>query len=214
MSEAPTAVAVNTTESISEVKYPIEREWNGLTLVIEVGKGQSRPMDDGGSMYMFADYGFVKDSPSMEEGEGLDVFINPVEEEFFPKEVFVVGMLSEDGVLEEEKCFLEFLYQKDVRTCFTSHYPSEKLGYIYSMSIPDFRAMVMARSPEAVLKAADKVLEDPFEEVAGVETDPPPVPELLETEKSIRVSLLDIGKGLNHHQLLKCIEARRSMRGA
>lgn len=189
---------------------PVEKEWNGLILVIEVTKNNSRVLSSGGSMYMMADYGYVKGTPSMEEGEGLDVFMNP--EDGSSGTVYIVGMLDDSGVMEEEKCFLDFPDAEAARKCFTGHYDSDRFGYIYSMEVADFRNMALARVNEATLKSLDAG--DPEDEEGDDAFEiQDQAPSNLTVEKSIKPTLLELGQGMSSHQLQKCIEARRALRG-
>lgn len=190
--------------------------WGPLSLFIEVEKGSDRKVGDSGyTMFMHAPYGYVEGTVSMEEGDALDVFLNPESDETSGK-VYIVGMLTSDGVLEEEKVFLNFESSKDAKECFLKHYDSPKFGYIYVMRDEDFIAMARARVQEATLKNA--AFEDPEVEVEDEpvnEVEIPQAPELLVSveEKSIqREPIYDIVRGLTPLQKMALIESRKALR--
>lgn len=221
MSEAEaTSVASDT-----EISLPVPelRTWGELTLVIEVPKGKYRKVgDDGYEMYMHADYGFVTDTVSMEEGDGLDVFINPESPtESFGK-VYTVGMMTETGVLEEEKVFLNFDSMADARRCFSDHYSQDKLGYCYVMSDADFTNLARMRQLEAKLKdgnpssaGAESIseIEDPQGELTEI-SENPGLLSVNGEKSSHHIPLHRLAKGLGHQQLAKIVLARREIRNA
>lgn len=130
--ESPVSVGLE-----EEPTTPRRISWNGLSLVIEVEPGQVRAIMDGrATMYMMAPYGYIEGTRSMEEGDEIDVFMNPDSERETDK-VFAVEMLK-DGILEEEKYFLGYPSQERVQEMFLQHYDKEKLGPVVEMSVPDF----------------------------------------------------------------------------
>lgn len=211
------AISVNATSPAEEDPIPEMRSWGKLSLVIEAPKGTYRSIRGGESqMYMNADYGFVADTLSMEEGDGLDVFINPESPDTSLGQVYTIGMLSEEGILEEEKAFLNFPSAEKAKDCFMAHYSSEKLGYLYQMTDEDFTRLALARQTAAKLKDSNPALVLPSEEEAendsGEEVDIEEAHE--ELKSSVNVPIYKMAKGLKSEQLLKVIALRRMARHA
>lgn len=173
MSELSVATNPDTNEGFTE---EIVR-WGPLDLVIEFKKGMMRPVgDDGYTMFMHADYGYIESTVSMETGDALDVFMNPDSNEPTGT-VFVIGMLDAQGAFEEEKVFLNFNSLSKAEDCFRLHYGAEKLGYAYVMRTNDFIAMVGARALEAELK--NKSFKEPADEGVDLVMDVPELPSKL-----------------------------------
>lgn len=176
---------------------PVERAWGDLTLVIEVPAGGTRKMGDAScgtesSMYMRADYGYVYGTVSMEEGDGLDIFVNPLSPDTSFGRVYVIALMCNDGTLNEEKVFLNFETTAQAKACFLRHYYSDcSMGYTYVMSDADFTAMCRAQIQAAKLKNANPALNLP-EAGAGLE-DPAPLPvdevDICEKPEELRLSV-------------------------
>lgn len=198
---------------------PEVRQWNNLTLIIEVLKGQNRKVGKS-SMYMSADYGFVQGSVSMEDGDALDVFINPEASEPTSNQIYVIGMLT-DGVLEEEKVFLDFDSSVDAKDCFLYHYDSDKLGYLYMMSLQDFEALVALRTVEADIKdrrSAELGLEneegdDPMDDATQID-EKPGMLTVNEEKSSSSAPLYSLSGTIPRETLMKMVEARKLERKA
>jgi len=214
---------VTTPSSDSETDPPIKKlTWGGLTLCIEVENGNNREMGDYGYvMNMSADYGYVEGTVSMEEGDALDIFMNP-ESEVTSGKVYTIGMLADTGVLEEEKVFLNFDSSKDAKECFLKHYDPAKFGYIYVMRDEDFIAMAKSRVQEATLKNRELDEKDSEQETAVVD-EPVLIVNVNENhellfpneEKSLkREPLFTLVKGMDSHQRMALIRARKETRNA
>jgi len=200
--------AINEDEPVVE-----NRPYGPLNLIIEFKKGTMRPIGEstGFDMYMCADYGYVEGTVSMEEGDGLDVFVNPDIPSSSGKVYFIA--LMEDGIMEEEKVFLNFTTSRAAQDCFQQHYGAEKFGYIYVMKDEDFFAMCQSQVRAAELKnrAYAATNNDGAEEDAS-SMDAITVSADTEMKSAKRTSLFALAKGMNSEQLAGLIQARREMR--
>lgn len=188
-------------EAPQSEETPSERDWYGLTIVIECLKGENRDMGRFGSMAMSCDYGYIKGTTSMEEGDSLDVFMNTEPLEETAESVFIVGMLAPDGGLEEEKAFLDFDCVEDAQHCFDCHYTDKRRAYTYQIGIQDFLKLIATRAPEYALSDSN-----PDIETEGLDDED-------HSEKSLRREPIHrLGLGMKSNQLRKVIESRRLMR--
>lgn len=129
----------------------------GLPIVIEYEKGDTKKPDHpeylGQEFYLYADYGYIENTVSNEEGEALDVFLGDDPES--PK-VYLMGLLKRDGSFDEIKTFLGFEGEREVRTLAEWQYGSERIGPIVMIGIEDFKETLRQQSDAAAKKTREE----------------------------------------------------------
>lgn len=128
---------------------PEKVDFYGIPVTIEWKSGQMRTFErpDWPGMMMSADYGYIDNTCSNEEGDELDCFL-PAEGPCCDS-VFIVSMTNDEGDTEEEKVFLGFEDQEAAEHAFASHYGPAKMQFTYRMTLGDFKKMLESRIPEA-----------------------------------------------------------------
>jgi hypothetical protein len=126
-------------------KPPEQMHWNGLSIIIENPKGAVREGTDKGGYHweikMKDHYGFIQNT-SGEDGEGVDVFINPDAPEHFDNQSGSVYIVHQevDGEYDEDKVMIGYASKSEAEDAYRSNYEDgwDGLGDITEMTDVDF----------------------------------------------------------------------------
>jgi hypothetical protein len=124
-----------------------EREtFQGLPIIIEYRKGDEKPNnEDADYGYpLYADYGYLEDTTSPEEGEELDVYLgpNPDSENAFLVSMNCKGDPDQDegaGQFDEFKVLLGFDDYDAAEDFINNQYGSSQVGVIMETSVKDLK---------------------------------------------------------------------------
>lgn len=116
------------------------RDFQGIPIALEFHAGDFKEDKDnvipGMGWHMYADYGYIEDTVSMESGDALDVFVGPNSNE---EDVYVVSLLDPDGIgFSEDKVCLGYDDIVDVQKLMDFQY-NRPTGPIYCMTIDDLK---------------------------------------------------------------------------
>lgn len=129
-----------------------------IPIVIEYEKGDVKKAENpeypGQDFFLYADYGYIENTVSNEEGEALDVFLGEAQDS---TKVYLMGLLKRDGSFDEIKTFLGFEGDREVRTLAEWQYGSERIGPIVMIGIEDFKETLRQQSDAAAKKAKEGV---------------------------------------------------------
>ena len=115
--------------------------WNGMQIVIENPRGSTRRgVSSSGEIWkneMSSHYGYISRTNG-NDSDPIDVFMGRQPESDV---VFVVHQIDQKtGELDEHKCLLGYVNQKQAKAAYLSHYPSGwKCGEIVPMTVSDFK---------------------------------------------------------------------------
>jgi hypothetical protein len=160
--------------------------FQGLPIDVEWPKGSVRRYPDSDfERKMFADYGYLRDAVSPEDGEEIDVYIG---DDPSSPHVFVIAQLvgpyeveefgEELGNFDEFKVLLGCQTQGEAEALIKLHIPADQVGNVWSMTIDEFKSLV------SQLLAPDTALEASPEEAQ-------------ERSASVRLAAFDIVAGPN-----------------
>lgn len=130
--------------------------FRGLPISIEQAPGEARPWrdpdGDTGQTIMSLPYGYIRGTLGI-DGDQLDVFVGPDESAPW---VFVVTQMKPPDFREvdEEKCFLGFRDEADVRETYLRHYDDPRfLGKITPVPFQEFwrRAQATRQAPGPIV---------------------------------------------------------------
>jgi hypothetical protein len=131
--------AASSVESSAAKRKWIDVDFQGLALTIEFKKGEIKPSGDSRSdpydgWMIYADYGYIKDTVSPEEGEEMDCYVGPDKES---QCVFQVELLNEDGSFNEHKILLGFADLKAAKDFFSMQYGTWRTGAFMETTVRD-----------------------------------------------------------------------------
>lgn len=142
----------------------------GLDIRIEYKKGDTKPFKNDpypgiseSGWPMYADYGYIEDTVSNEEGEELDVYVGPDRDSecayFFAlmrDENKNSGDYSEEAmVFDEFKVLLGFKDKEAAKEFAHMQYPYWKCGAMYETTIEDLKELM---SLQAIKAAKEKLM--------------------------------------------------------
>jgi len=134
------SIVPTTASSIEDRKAkskPFDLDFQGLGLVIEYKKGEIKTKPDGDpydGWMLYADYGFIKDTVSPEEGDEMDCYVGDDRES---ECVFQVELLKDDGTFDEHKILLGFKDLKTAADFFNLQYGSYRTGAFMETTVRD-----------------------------------------------------------------------------
>lgn len=115
-------------------------QYKGIDITIEYPRGSFKEDKSssirGMGWFMEADYGYIKNTLSMEPGEELDVFIGAFDSDMV--HMCSIEPSDPDGI-SEVKVLLGFISQKDVMNFMEQQYWGMKMGPVTCMMIEDFK---------------------------------------------------------------------------
>ena len=127
------------------------RDFHGIPVVIEYRKGDVKPgkdPDDDFGFEQLADYGFIPNTTTNEEGEGLDVFLGPEPES---KRVFLVALMNPHQLDEfmEYKVLLGWNLHDEALAFCRRQYFHDMVGLLYEMTLADLLDWTELQRPMA-----------------------------------------------------------------
>jgi hypothetical protein len=158
--------------------------FQGLPIDVEWPKGSVRRYPDSDfERKMFADYGYLRDAVSPEDGEEIDVYVG---DDPSSPHVFVIAQLvgpyeveefgEELGNFDEFKVMLGCQTQGEAEALFKLHTPADQMGNVWSMTVDEFKSLVrqllapdtaLEASPEAAQERSASVRLAAFNVIAG-----------------------------------------------
>ncbi len=152
---------IKTADTLEVPKKEKKITWNGLSLVIEYLKGQTRSgkSKDGKewSTEMKDHYGSFPGKPGA-DGDDIDFFLNEANPE--SELVFIVNQRKKDGSFDEGKVILGCTCEKDaVQTYLRNYSPGWKgLGSIVPLTLPSFKEWLAQGDPSKPLKQSHMLI--------------------------------------------------------
>ena len=107
----------------------------GIPIMLEWLKGETRKYKSGHSQRMKADYGYIPATMDA-DGEQLDVYVGPRKDSEL---IFIVNQLKDDGSFDERKVMIGYRDEEAARDSYLSHMPKERLGKISRTTIDLFK---------------------------------------------------------------------------
>jgi len=130
----------------------IKKTIHDIPIVIEFKKGDHKPNkrdpSDTWGFEQLADYGFIPNTTSNEEGEGIDVFLGP---DLQSERVFLVALMEPDdtATFMEYKVMLGWSTHKEAEQFARNQYWDEMIGLTYEITINELKEWVEVQRPMA-----------------------------------------------------------------
>jgi inorganic pyrophosphatase len=147
--------------SVKTANDPVKKfiHIQGIPIMLEWLKGETRKYSSGFSQKMKADYGYIPGTMDS-DGEQLDVYIGPKKDSEL---VFIINQLKDDGSHDERKVMLAYQDEESARESYLAHMPKKRLGRISRTTISVFKKNHL---PQA-RAARSTVAEQPMQKLAG-----------------------------------------------
>lgn len=107
----------------------------GIPIMLEWLKGQTRKYKSGYAKLMKADYGYIPKTMDS-DGEQLDVYVGPKKDSEL---VFIINQLKDDGSHDERKVMIGYQDEEAAKKSYLDHMPKNRLGSISRSTIAIFK---------------------------------------------------------------------------
>lgn len=107
----------------------------GIPIMLEWLKGETRKYKSGFSKKMKASYGYIPATMDA-DGEQLDVYLGPRKDSEL---VFIINQLKDDGSFDERKVMIGYEDEEAAKKSYLDHMPKERLGKISRTTIGLFK---------------------------------------------------------------------------
>lgn len=135
--------------SVKTANDPVKKfiHVQGIPVMLEWLKGDTRQYKSGFSKKMKTDYGYIPATVDT-DGEQLDVYVGPKRDSEL---VFVIDQLRDDGNFDEQKIMLGYSDEETAEKSYLQHMPQHRLGHISRVTMEEFKRdhLVRARTARA-----------------------------------------------------------------
>lgn len=130
----------------------------GVPIMLEWLKGETRKYKSGYSKLMKANYGYIPGTRDS-DGEQLDVYVGPKKDSEL---VFIINQLKDDGSHDERKVMIGYQDEEAAKKSYLDHMPKNRLGKISRTTMGIFKKNHLVDA-----KAARNVPAPSVEKTAG-----------------------------------------------